>query len=120
MKPFSPSVSAPGIDRRASDAPPTQGECIEDIANDFQNIIMPGVLHWQHPSFFAYFPAAGTLESIIGDLYATMAVNPGFNVRMPLHQSTAKLIVPEHSGCAAPHAPSSRTSRWIGLPSSTG
>jgi aromatic-L-amino-acid/L-tryptophan decarboxylase len=61
-------------------APPTEGESIEDIANDFQNLIMPGVTHWQHPSFFAYFPAAGTLESIIGDLYAAIAVNPGFNV----------------------------------------
>jgi aromatic-L-amino-acid decarboxylase len=64
-------------------APPTKGENIEDIANDYQNLIMPGVMHWQHPSFFAYFPAAGTLESIIGDLYATTAVNPGFNVCAP-------------------------------------
>ena len=45
---------------------------------------MPGVMHWQHPSFFAYFPAAGTLESIIGDLYAATAMNPGFNVCAPL------------------------------------
>jgi len=65
-------------------APPTKGENIEDIADDFQNLIMPGVMHWQHPSFFAYFPAAGTLESIIGDLYATTVMNPGFNVCVPL------------------------------------
>ena len=64
-------------------APPAKGEDIEDIANDFQNLIMPGVMHWQHPSFFAYFPAAGTLESIIGDLYAATAMNPGFNVWVP-------------------------------------
>jgi aromatic-L-amino-acid decarboxylase len=63
--------------------PPANGENIEDIADDFQNLIMPGVMHWQHPSFFAYFPAAGTLESIIGDLYAATAMNPGFNVRVP-------------------------------------
>jgi aromatic-L-amino-acid decarboxylase len=69
------------LTRRASVAPPTKGENIDAIADDFQNLIMPGVTHWQHPSFFAYFPAAGTLESIIGDLYASTAMNPGFNVR---------------------------------------
>jgi len=68
--------------------PPIKGENIEKIANDFQDLIMPGVMHWQHPSFFAYFPAAGTLESIIGDLYATTAMNPGFNVGVPSHQSS--------------------------------
>jgi aromatic-L-amino-acid/L-tryptophan decarboxylase len=57
---------------------------MEDIANDFQDLIMPGVTHWQHPSFFAYFPAAGTLESIIAELYAATAMNPGFNVGVPL------------------------------------
>lgn len=76
---FVRDVNPPGLA-----APPTEGENIEDIANDFRDLIMPGVTHWQHPSFFAYFPAAGTLESIIGDLYAATAMNPGFNVRMPL------------------------------------
>jgi len=101
-------------------AAPTKGENIEDIANDFQNLIMPGVVHWQHPSFFAYFPAAGTLESIIGDLYATTAMNPGFNVRLPPHWTLTKLIFPGCSGCVAPHVPSLRTLPWIGQLSSTG
>ena len=83
-------------------APPTKGEDIEDIANDFQNLIMPGVVHWQHPSFFAYFPAAGTLESIIGDLYAAMAMNPGFNVHHPLPSfMLMRLTPPGFSGCVA-------------------
>ncbi|KAF9785098.1 pyridoxal phosphate-dependent transferase [Thelephora terrestris] len=78
-RPVRPSVK-PGYLRNAlPSAPPIKGEDIEDIANDFQDLIMPGVMHWQHPSFFAYFPAAGTLESIIGDLYAATAMNPGFN-----------------------------------------
>lgn len=41
---------------------------------------MPGLTHWQHPSFFAYYPTASTFEGIIGDLYSTTALNPGFNV----------------------------------------
>src|ERR1700722_14260536 len=37
-------------------------------------------MHWQHPSFFAFFPSASTFESLLGDLYAGCASNPGFNV----------------------------------------
>ncbi|KAF9648552.1 aromatic-L-amino-acid decarboxylase [Thelephora ganbajun] len=78
-KPVKSNVK-PGYLREALPvAPPTKGESIEDIANDYQDIIMPGLTHWQHPSFFAYYPTASTFEGIIGDLYATTALNPGFN-----------------------------------------
>lgn len=40
-----------------------------------------GLTHWQHPSFFAYFPTACTFEGILADLYASSTANPGFNVR---------------------------------------
>ncbi|KAG8927006.1 hypothetical protein FRC00_002394 [Tulasnella sp. 408] len=40
---------------------------------------MPGITHWQHPSFFAYFPTASTLEGTIADLYASSVSAPGFN-----------------------------------------
>lgn len=40
-----------------------------------------GLMHWQHPRFFAYFPTASTFEAILGDLYANgIGCNPGFNV----------------------------------------
>jgi len=86
--------------------PPTKGESIADIANDYQDLIVPGLTHWQHPSFFAYFPAAATLESIIGDLYATTAMNPGFNVCVPSRRRLTRLILSEPSGHVAPHVPS--------------
>jgi len=86
-------------------APPNKGESIEKIANDFQDFIVPGLTHWQHPSFFAYFPAAATLESIIGDLYATTAMNPGFNVRVPSRQHLTGLTLSEPSGHVAPDVP---------------
>ncbi|NVJ98051.1 MAG: aminotransferase class V-fold PLP-dependent enzyme [Alphaproteobacteria bacterium] len=37
--------------------PPVGPESFEAVMQDFQSIIMPGVTHWQHPRFFAYFPA---------------------------------------------------------------
>jgi hypothetical protein len=39
-----------------------------------------GLTHWQHPSFFGYFPAACTFEGMLADLYASNISNPGFNV----------------------------------------
>ncbi|KAF9002337.1 pyridoxal phosphate-dependent transferase [Cyathus striatus] len=59
--------------------PPEKGEDFQLIADDYQKYIMPGLTHWQHPSFFAYFPAACTFEGILGDLYGSSAFNPGFN-----------------------------------------
>lgn len=54
--------------------PPEKGEDFEDIFTDFKEIIMPGITHWQHPSFFAYFPANTSPPSILGEmLTATLA-----------------------------------------------
>jgi len=69
---------------------------------------MPGLTHWQHPSFFAYYPTASTFEGIIGDLYATTALNPGFNVCIPSPQYPTGLIFTEHSGSVAQRVPSWR------------
>lgn len=60
-------------------APPQEGEKFEDIAADYQRCIVPGLTHWSHPSFFAYFPTACTFEGIIADLYTSAVSNPGFN-----------------------------------------
>lgn len=49
------------------------------ITADFHQFILPGITHWSHPSFFAYFPSVGSLESLIGDIYAGAVSNPGFN-----------------------------------------
>ncbi|PPQ98397.1 hypothetical protein CVT24_004076 [Panaeolus cyanescens] len=58
---------------------PEEGEDFQIIADDYQKFILPGLTHWQHPSFFAYFPTACTFEGMLGDLYASSATNPGFN-----------------------------------------
>ncbi|KZV90786.1 hypothetical protein EXIGLDRAFT_837549 [Exidia glandulosa HHB12029] len=58
---------------------PEEGEPMEQIAQSFQDDILPGITHWQHPSFFAYFPSNATFESMLGEMYATCVNNPGFN-----------------------------------------
>src|SRR5258708_10321046 len=46
-------------------SPPREGEAIESIFRDFERDLLPGVTHWQHPSFFAYFPANASPPSIL-------------------------------------------------------
>ncbi|CDZ97260.1 aromatic-l-amino-acid decarboxylase [Phaffia rhodozyma] len=74
------SAVQPGylIKQTASEVP-KKGEAFQTIADEFQQIIMPGITHWQHPSFFAYFPANSSFEGILADLYSSSVSNPGFN-----------------------------------------
>ncbi|MFQ6069782.1 MAG: pyridoxal phosphate-dependent decarboxylase family protein [Candidatus Aminicenantales bacterium] len=48
--------------------PPPRGESMESIFEDFKNIILPGITHWQHPSWFAYFPANNSPPSVLAEL----------------------------------------------------
>ena len=41
------------------------------MLRDLDDVIMPGITHWQHPSFFAYFPANASGPAILGDLLAS-------------------------------------------------
>ena len=47
--------------------PPEEPEEMEAIFNDFKGILLPGMTHWQHPSFFAYFPANASEPSILAE-----------------------------------------------------
>lgn len=59
----------PGAVReRLPDTPPQEGEPFEAILHDLNEIILPGVTHWQSPNFFAYFPANNSGPSILGEL----------------------------------------------------
>jgi aromatic-L-amino-acid/L-tryptophan decarboxylase len=66
------SQAAPGdIRRRLPELPPQQGEPFAAILRDVNEIIMPGITHWQSPSFFGYFPCNNSGPSILGDLLAS-------------------------------------------------
>ncbi len=47
---------------------PLQGESFEDILKDVDDLIMPGITHWQSPNFFAFFPANVSAPSILAEL----------------------------------------------------
>jgi aromatic-L-amino-acid decarboxylase len=60
--------TAPGdIARQIAAAPPDAGEAMDAVFADFERIILPGITHWQHPRFFAYFPANAAPVSVVAE-----------------------------------------------------
>jgi aromatic-L-amino-acid decarboxylase len=51
--------------------PPPKGESWDAVLRDLDDIILPGITHWQSPNFFAYFPANASGPAILGDLIAS-------------------------------------------------
>ena len=56
------------ISNRLKEKPPTNGESMENIIDDFKTTILPGITHWQHPRFFAYFPANSSPPSVLAEM----------------------------------------------------
>lgn len=50
------------------DSPPTAPEPWADIMADVDELIVPGLTHWQSPNFFGYFPANASPPSVLGEL----------------------------------------------------
>jgi aromatic-L-amino-acid decarboxylase len=59
------------IRQRLPTEPPQQGEPFDRILRDVDEILLPGITHWQSPNFFAYFPSNNSFPSILGDLLAS-------------------------------------------------
>lgn len=61
----------PGDIRQALPAaPPIRGEPLDAMLRDFHTTILPGITHWNHPAFFAYFANSGSYPGILGELLA--------------------------------------------------
>lgn len=64
--------SQPGeLRRRLPAQPPKTGEAMQAILADIDKLIMPGMTHWNHPAFFAYFAITGSAPGILGDLLSS-------------------------------------------------
>ncbi|MGD9253635.1 MAG: pyridoxal-dependent decarboxylase [Holophagae bacterium] len=58
------------------DEMPLHGEDPEAVWRDFQDIVLPGVTHWNHPGFMAYFGITGSGPGVLGELLsAALDVN---------------------------------------------
>jgi len=71
------SRSLPGdLIRALPERPPETGESFETIFSDFETLVMPGITHWNHPRFFAYFSISATPIAVIAEaLAAALDVN---------------------------------------------
>jgi aromatic-L-amino-acid decarboxylase len=56
--------------------PPRDGEPMDAILDDVERVIVPGLTHWNHPGFFAYFANSSPGPAILAEaLSATFNVN---------------------------------------------
>ena len=63
-----PKVKPGEIRHRLPDSPPEKGESFSEIFEDFEQVIVPGLTHWNHPAFFGYFATSSSVPGIIGEM----------------------------------------------------
>lgn len=69
-------VTPGGVRRKCDPAAPERPEDFDAIFADFESVVLPGITHWNHPSFFAYLPSTGSAPGILGEfLIAGLNVN---------------------------------------------
>jgi aromatic-L-amino-acid/L-tryptophan decarboxylase len=65
--PVRPNIKPGDIAAQIAPAPPERAEPFERVFADFERIIAPGMTHWQHPRFFAYFPGNAAPASVVAE-----------------------------------------------------
>ncbi len=68
--PVLPRVAPGDIAARLPAAAPDHGEPLDAIVRDFHDVIVPGLTHWNAPTFFGYFSISGSYPGILGELFA--------------------------------------------------
>ncbi|XP_065660700.1 aromatic-L-amino-acid decarboxylase [Hydra vulgaris] len=64
---------------------PIEPEKWETIMEDIEKVIMPGVTHWRHPHFHAFYPTANSFPSLVADILVNALSAPGFSwMSMPV------------------------------------
>jgi aromatic-L-amino-acid decarboxylase len=59
--------------------PPRRGESLAAITADLDRVVLPGITHWNHPGWFAYFPSNTDLASVLADLVSAGLGPQGMN-----------------------------------------
>ncbi|HET8650151.1 MAG TPA: pyridoxal-dependent decarboxylase, partial [Gemmatimonadales bacterium] len=67
-RPVLPPVAPGQIRSQLPADPPASGEPFEQLLADFDQLILPGITHWQHPGWFGYFPANASPPSILAEM----------------------------------------------------
>ena len=59
------------IEARLPAEPPLQGDGLAGVVADLDGTVLPGITHWNHPGWFAYFPSNTDLASVLADLVSS-------------------------------------------------
>jgi aromatic-L-amino-acid/L-tryptophan decarboxylase len=70
-RPVMPATEPGAVRRQLPEVPPEQPEPFDAVFEDLDRVVVPGLLHWQHPQFFGYFPGNADLASVLGDYLST-------------------------------------------------
>jgi aromatic-L-amino-acid decarboxylase len=74
--PVAAQVEPGAVRGRLPESPPEQGEPFEAMLRDLDDVIMPGITHWNHPRFFAWFANTASEPGILAELLiASLNVN---------------------------------------------
>ena len=60
-----------GCARSCPASPPAAPEPFEEVLADLDRVVLPGVTHWQHPGWHAYFPTGASGPSVLADLVSS-------------------------------------------------
>jgi len=66
--PVVPRVAPGDIANALPDEPPAEPESLDAVLDDFERLIVPGVTHWNHPGFFAYFAISASGPGILAEM----------------------------------------------------
>jgi aromatic-L-amino-acid decarboxylase len=66
--PVTPAVAPGDVRRQVPPSPPLDPEPFDALLDDFRRIVVPGMTHWNHPGWFAYFPCNNSPPSILGEM----------------------------------------------------
>jgi len=66
--PVTADVRPGDIIRRLPHSPPAEGEPFDRLFQDFTDVIVPGMTHWNHPGWFAYFPGNNSPPSVLAEM----------------------------------------------------
>lgn len=80
-RPVLPSIQPGYLPKLLPDTAPEVGEQWTDIQQDIERTIMPGITHWQHPKFMAYFSASSTYPGMLGEMWSAALTAPASTLR---------------------------------------
>ncbi len=77
QRPVRAPLTPGAISSQLPTTPPEMAESMDSIFADFERIVPPGITHWQHPRFFAYFPANASPASMLAEQLANAIAAQG-------------------------------------------